>query len=138
MQQQREAGTAACFAIVPEGSPLAAGLIQIRALEPGFRTAEWGFALGAAHWGTGLFIDAARLALRFAFDTVGVHRLEARAALINGRGNGALRKLGAVQELVLRRAFRHDGQYIDQALWSIVSTDWRDAQSSPAVQALVH
>ena len=29
-----------------------------------------------------------------------MHRLEARAALKNGRGNGALRKLGAVQECV--------------------------------------
>ena len=36
--------------------------------------------------------------LDFAFETVGVHRLEARSAVANGRGNGALRKMGAVQE----------------------------------------
>ena len=48
---------------------------------------------------------APRLVLTFAFDVVGVHRLEARAAVQNGRGNGALRKIGAVQEGILRKSF---------------------------------
>ena len=61
----------------------------------------------------------------FAFDTVGVCRLEARSAVDNGRGNGALRKLGAVQEGVLRRAFRKDDRVLDAALWTILSDDWR-------------
>ena len=47
----------------------------------------------------------------FAFDTLGVHRLEARAAVANGRGNGALRKIGAVQEGVLRKSFLKNGQH---------------------------
>jgi RimJ/RimL family protein N-acetyltransferase len=47
----------------------------------------------------------------------------------NGRGNGALRKVGAVQEGVLRRAFRKDGRHLDQALWSILAADWRQAKS---------
>ena len=41
---------------------------------------------------------ARKLVVDFAFDVLGAHRLEARAAVKNGRGNGALRKLGAVQE----------------------------------------
>jgi len=54
-----------------------------------------------------------------------VHRLEARAAVMNGRANGALQKIGAVQEGVLRRSFLKDGQYYDQILWSILREDWR-------------
>ena len=50
-------------------------------LEPGFGTAEWGFAIGSAFWGTGVFQEGAELVLDFAFDTIGVHRLEARAAV---------------------------------------------------------
>jgi RimJ/RimL family protein N-acetyltransferase len=53
-----------------------------------------------------------------------VHRLEARAAVQNGRGNGALRKLGAVHEGILRRSFLCNGEYLDQALWSILADDW--------------
>jgi RimJ/RimL family protein N-acetyltransferase len=63
--------------------------------------------------------------VRFAFETVGVHRLEARAAVRNGRGNGALRKIGAVQEGLLRKSFLKDGQYHDQALWTILQEDWK-------------
>ena len=33
----------------------------------------------------------------------------------NGRGNGALRKLGAVQEGLLRQSFARNGEYVDQA-----------------------
>jgi RimJ/RimL family protein N-acetyltransferase len=136
MRQGREAGTYACFGIVPAGAAAAVGLIQIRQLEPGFRVAEWGFAIGQPYWGTGLFIDAAQLALDFVFDELGVERLEARAALVNGRGNGALRKLGAVQELVLRRSLHTAGGYLDQALWTILATDWRETR--PVVGAHTH
>ena len=57
------------------------GLFQLRQLEPGFGTAEWGFAIGSAFWGTGVFRTGAELMMHLAFDIIGVHRLEARACL---------------------------------------------------------
>jgi RimJ/RimL family protein N-acetyltransferase len=124
-RQERKKGLYICFAVVPEGMDQAIGLFQVRSLEPAFGTAEWGFAIGSAFWGTGVFVEGARLVLDFAFDVVGIHRLEARAAVANGRGNGALRKIGAVQEGVLRRSFPRNGHYHDQVLWSILSEDWQ-------------
>ena len=136
--RQRANGTYACFAVTLAGHDTAIGIFQLRETEPGFATAEWGFALGSAFWGTGLFQEGAELVLRFAFDTVGVHRLEARAALKNGRGNGALRKVGAVQEGVLRRSFLRNGEYLDQALYSIVDDEWRaSARGGPLLVAVV-
>src|SRR5580765_6599782 len=122
--RERAAGNYACFAVVPHGLDTAIGIFQVRQLEPGFGTAEWGFAIGSAFWGTGVFQDGARLVVEFAFDTIGVHRLEARAAIKNGRGNGALRTLGAVQEGVLRKSFQRNGEYLDQSLWTILDEDW--------------
>jgi RimJ/RimL family protein N-acetyltransferase len=61
----------------------------------------------------------------------GVHRLEARTAVRNGRGNGALLKVGAVQECVLRKAFQRDGCYMDQLLYSILEEDWRAPCDAP-------
>ena len=66
----------------------------------------------------------------FAFEQVGVHRLEARACVQNGRGNGALRKMGAVREAVLRRSFLKGGEYLDQNLWTIVDEDWHTKKIS--------
>jgi RimJ/RimL family protein N-acetyltransferase len=123
--RERAAGNYACFAVVPHGMDTAIGIFQVRQLEPGFGTAEWGFAMGSAFWGTGMFMDGARMVIEFAFDTIRTHRLEARAAILNGRGNGALRKVGAVQEGILRKSFLRNGEYLDQALWTILDEDWR-------------
>src|SRR3954452_3928862 len=123
--RQRKAGTYACFAVTTDSTDTAIGIFQLRELESGFGTAEWGFAIGSAYWGTGVFQEGAELLVKFAFDAVGVHRLEARAALCTGRGNGALRKIGAVQEGVLRKSFLKDGEYLDQTLWTILAEDWQ-------------
>jgi RimJ/RimL family protein N-acetyltransferase len=127
-QRQRLAGTYACFALTLAGTDTAIGIFQLREMEPGFKTAEWGFALGSAYWGTGVFGEGAELMVTFAFDVVGVHRLEARAAVKNGRGNGALRKVGAVQEGVLRKSFLKNGEYLDQILWTILDDEWRQSK----------
>ena len=122
---QRELGHHICFGVVPAGMTSAVGLFQLRSLEPGFGSCEWGFAIGSQFWGTGLFVAGARAVLNFGVDVLGAQRFEARAAVANGRGNGALRKIGAVQEGVLRRSFLRNGQYHDQVLWSILAEDWR-------------
>ena len=133
--RERMAGQYACFAIVPQGMTTAIGIFQVRALDPTFGTAEWGFAMGSQYWGSGIFAEGARMILDFAFDVIGAQRLEARAAVANGRGNGALRKIGAVQEGLLRRSFLRNGQHHDQVVWGILADDWRlqrIAQQPPA------
>jgi RimJ/RimL family protein N-acetyltransferase len=59
------------------------------------------------------------------FESLETERLEARSAVTNGRGNGALRKLGAVQEAVLRRSLLRNGEYLDQLLWTLTAESWR-------------
>src|SRR6185503_5400799 len=127
-QRQRAAGLYVCFAIVPRGSDTPIGLVHVRGLGPGFGTADWGFAIGSEFWGKGIFTEAAELVLHFAFEALHTHRLEARAAVCNARGNGALRKLGAEREGLLRHAFFRDGDYLDQVLWWILAEDWRRQQ----------
>jgi len=121
---EQSQGRYVCYGIVPEGEERVVGIIQVRQLDGSFTNAEWGFALGSDYWGTGLFHKSALVVINFAFEQVGVHRLEARAAVANGRGNAALRKLGATPEGILRRSFLRYGEYLDQVLWGLVATDW--------------
>jgi RimJ/RimL family protein N-acetyltransferase len=137
-RRQRETGQYLCYAVVPHGSDMAIGLFQVRALEPAFGTAEWGFAIASEFWGTGVFVDGARLVVDFVFDVIGVQRLEARAAVKNGRGNGALRKLGAVQEGLLRRSFEKNGEYLDQMLWTILRDEWFGATAGWSAPLILH
>jgi ribosomal-protein-alanine N-acetyltransferase len=125
--RRRSQGEFVCFAVVPEGLDTAVGIFQVRALDASFSTAEWGFALGSAFWGRGLFRQGAELVMAFAFDQIGVNRLEARAMAANERANGALRKVGARKEAVLRQSMAKGGQLHDEHLWAIVETDWRQA-----------
>jgi [ribosomal protein S5]-alanine N-acetyltransferase len=137
-QSERKRGNYACFAVVPDGTNAAVGIFQVRSLERGFETAEWGFAMGTPFWGTGNFAEGARLVVDFAVDVIGTHRLEARAAVANGRGNGALRKVGAVQEGVLRGSFIRNGVRHDQVLWGILAEDWRWLRLSQEPASIVN
>lgn len=131
--RERAAGTYMCFGIVPAGYQQAVGLFQVRQLNASFEIAEWGFAMGSGFWGTGLFAESARAVIAFTFDTIGTQRLEARSSVQNGRGNGALQKLGATRECMLRSSFLRNGLYHDQILWSIVASDWREWMPDAAV-----
>lgn len=137
---QRRAGMYACFAVTLRGFDTAIGIFQVHDVEMGFQTAEWGFAIGSPFWGTGVFQEGAQLMLDFVFDTLEVHRLEARATVQNGRGNGALRKMGAVREAILRQSFLRNGRYFDQVLYSILKDDWHAAReyAQPVLAQHVH
>lgn len=126
---ERRGGRHACFGVVPFGMAVPVGILQVWPIERDFSTAEWGFVLGRAHWGTGLFVRSASMLLDavFAdglFGPPGVYRLESRAVEANARGNAVLRKLGATREGVLRGAFWNGGRPIDHVMWSILAPEW--------------
>ena len=130
---ERSSGRLLCFAVVPKGYDVAIGIMQVRQIDPAFSLGEWGAALGSPFWGTGLFEAAVDLLFEFVFDTVGLRRLEARAAVQNGRANGAARKVGGVPEGVARQALFCHGEYHDQLMWSILAEDWRQLRQQPKV-----
>jgi RimJ/RimL family protein N-acetyltransferase len=131
-QQFRSTGQAFTYVVTLHAARSLVGLTQVRRLDPAFEAAEWEMTLAPSCRGTGVFLEAARLLGSFTFGSVGAHRLEARVLLQNGRGNGALRKLGAVQEGVLRRSVRRGGEYLDQVLWSVLREDWTEHWVSTA------
>jgi RimJ/RimL family protein N-acetyltransferase len=132
---RRAAGREVCFAITIAGHDTAIGVIQVRQKNGRFETAEWGFAIGSAFWGSGMFEESAALAIDFAFEVLGVHRLEARAAVLNGRGAAALTKIGAVQECLMRKSFRCEGKVLDQGLFTILDTDRSMTQTARMFRA---
>ena len=129
IQLQRAEGRAAGFAIVPRGARQAAGLLQIRRADFPGAVAEWGIVLASSHRGTGAASEAARLVAQFAFETLGVHRLETRASGISEGSIRLLRKLGAVREAHLRQSFAHGGEVVDDDLWAILKSDWHGSHT---------
>jgi RimJ/RimL family protein N-acetyltransferase len=130
--RERASGLAFTYAITLATARTIVGLVQVRQLDPAFEAAEWECTVAPSSRGSGIFLETARLIGSFAFGTIGTHRLEARVLLQNGRASGALRKLGAVQEGVLRHSVRRGGEYFDQVLWSLLKEDWGDHWVSTA------
>ena len=130
--RERAAGQSITYAITTGTARAPVGLIQVRRLDPAFEVGEWECTLAPAARGTGVFVETIRLVGSFAFGSIGARRLETRVLLQNGRGNTALRKLGAVQEGILRRSIRRNGEYVDQVLWSLLKEDWGEHWISTA------
>jgi RimJ/RimL family protein N-acetyltransferase len=122
--RDRAAGLSFTYAITTGATRPAVGLIQVRKIDPTFEVAEWECTVAPSARGTGIFVEAVRLVGSFAFGSAGARRLETRVLRENGRGNTALRKLGAVEEGILRRSIRRNGEYADQVLWSLLKEDW--------------
>ena len=132
--EEQAAGSSICYGIVPKGYDCAVGIIQVRGIQPDLGHAEWGFALGEAFWGTGVFNPCAIAVVDFAIETMGIRRLEARATAANARGNGALCKVGASPEGVLTSSFLKNGRYHDQLLWAILESEWREGREVETAQ----
>jgi RimJ/RimL family protein N-acetyltransferase len=124
---ERIAGKYICYGVVPHGEAHACGVFELRQLQPGFLRGELGFAVTQRLWSGGLFVEAAWLLLDFAFRQVRVHRVEARAAVNNARGNAALKALGARREGTLKEAFWQDDHFVDQYLWAFLDSRWAAA-----------
>jgi RimJ/RimL family protein N-acetyltransferase len=130
--RERASGLAFTYVITLATARTIVGLVQVRQLDPSFEAAEWECTIAPSSRGSGIFLETARLVGSFVFGTIGTHRLEARVLQHNGRANGALRKLGAVEEGVLRRSVRRSGEYFDQVLWSLLKEDWGEHWVSTA------
>ena len=136
-QDDRARGGSLSLGLVPEGYASPVGIFHVQQAEPEFGTAEWSFALDRAFWGAGVFFAAAPALIDFVFDVLVARRLEARVSVRNGRGNGALRKMGAVQEALMRDAVdRATGPPVDQVLWAIDVEEWRARR--PGARGAVH
>jgi RimJ/RimL family protein N-acetyltransferase len=122
--RERQLGQSFSYAITTGSTRPPVGLIQVRRLDPAFEVGGWECTVAPSARGTGVFLEAMRLAGSFAFGVVGARRLETRVPLQNGRANTALRKLGAVEEGILRRSLRRNGEYVDQVLWSLLKEEW--------------
>lgn len=130
---ERAAGTAFTYVIAFAATGHIIGLMQVRQMDPLFEAASWDCTLATEARGTGAFWEAAHLVASFAFLSAGASRLEARIDLSNGRGQAALRKIGAVQEGILRRSGRRGHEYVDQALWAVLKDAWEFDSVPPAV-----
>lgn len=81
-------------------------------------------------WGTAVNPEAKLLLLDYAFETLGVARVQLKTDVRNHRSQQAIARLGAHYEGTLRRQFRRaDGTLRDSVLFSLDADDWPKVKS---------
>jgi RimJ/RimL family protein N-acetyltransferase len=89
--------------------------------------------LAASAQGTGINVESKLLLLRYAFETLGVERVDLTTDARNERSRAAIERLGARFEGVLRRWSRshapgEEGLLRDSAMFSIITSEWPSVQ----------
>lgn len=89
------------------------------------RSAEIGYSVARAHWGTGICTEAARAVIDAAFRTHSdLTRVHARADNANIGSQRVMEKIGMVKEGVLRLNRVERGEAFDEAWFSILRREW--------------
>jgi len=91
------------------------------------RCAELGYELQSAYWGRGLMAEALVPVMEFAFGGLGLHRVEALPLATNRSSVAVLKRLGFVQEGAFRQRVLWHNDYVDQLIFSMLSSDWKES-----------
>ena len=104
------------------------GKIEITRIARGnFQSAYLGYSILPAHRGRGYMTDALQLALRYAFRTLRLHRVEANVEPGNEPSIALIRRAGFTREGFSRRYLKLDGSWRDHERWALLAEDWRPA-----------
>ena len=104
------------------------GTTTIFHIDDEHRRGEIGFAIGRSHWGRGYASEAVTLLIRFAFEQLGLHRLEADPDPQNAASIRVLEKQGFRYEGLLRERYFLDGRPQDAAYYGLLRREWNGAQ----------
>lgn len=101
------------------------GTTTIFALQREQQRAEVGYSLASAHQGRGLALEAVTLALGYAFDILGLRRVEADVDPRNLPSCKLLERLGFQREGLLRERWNVNGEICDTALYGLLARELR-------------
>jgi ribosomal-protein-alanine N-acetyltransferase len=86
--------------------------------------AELVYALARPYWGRGYAAEAARAAIAFGFERLGLNRIEATCEPENVASSRVMEKVGMTFEGVLREQVRGKSGFVDQRIYSILKRDF--------------
>lgn len=122
----RESGKEYPFVVFDKRTGEYAGSTRFYDIQPANRTLQLGYTwYGKKFQGTGLNRHCKFLLLQFAFETLGMLRVEFRADNSNARSIAAMKSIGCVEEGVLRQHMpKPDGTRRDSIVLSILQQEW--------------
>jgi ribosomal-protein-alanine N-acetyltransferase len=127
-KQKEEPRTMYSFAITRESKLI--GDVCLIKVDRWGGTAEIGYWVSQAHAGKGFAQEAARRVIDFAFEDLGLNRIDLHAHVENGASNHIADKLGFTLEGTLRQGSRPKptGTYGDKNVYGLLKSEWNSQQ----------
>ncbi|MGI6851438.1 GNAT family N-acetyltransferase [Mesorhizobium sp. 1B3] len=117
-------GTAVAFLIFGNKDGKLIGGITLGNIRHGVaQTGQIGYWIGERYAGQGYMLDAIRLLVPYAFNTLRLHRIEAACIPDNVRSTRVLEKAGFRREGLLRSYLRINGSWQDHYLYALIEGD---------------
>jgi len=124
VQSAWDAGTYYAFAVIDARDGSMLGAASLSHIHPVYRFCNLGYWVRTTRRGQGLAARAARLAAQFAFEQVGLIRVEVVIAAGNAASLRVAEKSGARREGVLRERLLVREQIHDAVMFSFVRADF--------------
>lgn len=119
-----ERDTAYSFFILRQADDALLGGININNVRHGIaQMASLGYWIGRPYARSGYMTEAVRCAIAYAFDHVGLHRLEAACLPSNAASQAVLKRCGFQPEGLARRYLRINGEWQDHLLFGYLRDD---------------
>ncbi len=120
-----EEGTGVTYAVTNRADGTLIGAIGLSLAREHAR-AEMGYWIAVPRWGQGYCTEAGRALLAFAFDVMGIHRVQARHFVRNPASGRVMQKLGMRLEGVHRGAMKKWDVFEDLAVYAVLADEWRE------------
>lgn len=112
------------WAVTKRGENQLIGSLGFHHLVEAHFRCEIGYELARPYWRQGIMTEAVTAVVRFGFEVMGFHRIEAIVAPGNNASANLLRKVGFREEGFLLERFFEDGRFIDDWFFAILKSDF--------------
>ena len=119
------AGTLFQWGIARNDDGAVIGTTTLFQIDRAHRRGEIGFALARAAWGKGYASEAVSRLIRYAFEELDLHRLEADPDPENDASIRVLERQGFKREGLLRERYILNGQAMDAAYYGLLRREWK-------------
>jgi ribosomal-protein-alanine N-acetyltransferase len=130
--QRYQSGEAGEWGIALKETGRLIGTIGFAGCSPGQRRAEIGYILAPQYWGRGLMPEAAARVAEFAFEDMGMNRIECCHFAPNEKSGRVMQKIGMVCEGTARQRVFAKGRFWDTRQYALLKEDWVRRRSQPA------
>lgn len=122
--------TGIIWAIVEKYTNSFIGYIGFIRIFPEHCRAEIGYALKPEYWGKGYMYESIKRMVRFGFNNMRLHSIEANVNPDNEKSKKVLEKIGFKKEAYFRENYLFDNKFLDSIIYSLLEKDLTESVRS--------